>query len=87
MISQCANTACTKALLYLDNGRVIRTINHVLDKIEIQHFWLCGDCYVNFDFSVATDGRVSYLRREKPMRAQKEYYSIARISCPALTSR
>ncbi len=80
MISQCSNADCRKPLLYLDNGRVIRTIKHVDDNVEIQHFWLCGDCYVIFDFSVAEDGHVSYLRRERPMLVQKEYYSGPRFA-------
>jgi hypothetical protein len=74
MISQCMNPNCGKPLRYLNNGRVIRTIRRVDDAMEIQHFWLCGDCYVLYDFSVSTAGNVSYLPREKPMVVQREYY-------------
>ena len=80
MISRCSNDECRKPLLYPDNGRVIRTIRQVEDTTEIQHFWLCGDCYVFYDFSVADDGSVSYLRRERPVLVQKEYYSGPRFA-------
>jgi hypothetical protein len=79
MIAQCSNDECRKPLLHLDNGRVIRTIKHLDNATEIQHFWLCGDCYVSFDFSVTYDGDVSCLRREGPLFVQKEYYSGPKV--------
>jgi hypothetical protein len=75
MISQCSNEECGKDLHYLDNGRVIRTIRQVANTTEIQHFWLCGDCYTTHDFSVSKDGIVSYLLRKAPLIVSKEYYS------------
>jgi hypothetical protein len=75
MVSQCANSECGKPLRHLDSGRVIRTVKRVASSIEIQHFWLCGECYVLYDFSVSAAGDVSYLRREKSQVAQREYYS------------
>ena len=79
MISQCSNNECRKPLLYLDSGRVIRTIKQVHNAIEIQHFWLCGDCYVTYDFSVSDEGLVSYLRRKTPPIVSKEYYSGPKV--------
>jgi hypothetical protein len=80
VISQCSNDECRKPLLYLDNGRVIRTIRQLDDATKIQHFWLCGDCYVIYDFSVTQGGEVSYLRRERPLLVQREYYSGPRFA-------
>lgn len=80
MISQCSNGECGKPLHYLDNGRVIRTIKQLDDETEIQHFWLCGDCYLIYDFSVTEDGDVSCVRRAKPLIVQKEYYSGPRFA-------
>jgi hypothetical protein len=68
------NSECGKPLRYLNNGRVIRTIRRVGDVMEIQHFWLCGDCYVQYDFSISASGEVIYQRREKPLATQREYY-------------
>ena len=79
MIAQCSNDECRKPLLHLDNGRVIRTIRQLDTATEIQHFWLCGDCYVIFDFSVTDDGIVSYLRRKAPLIVSKEYYSGPKV--------
>jgi hypothetical protein len=80
MISQCSNEECGKDLHYLDNGRVIRTIRQVGNSTEIQHFWLCGDCYAFYDFSVLDDGIVSCLRRKARLIVSKEYYSGARFA-------
>jgi hypothetical protein len=80
MISQCSNAECRKPLLHLNDGRVIRTIKHVNDMNEIQHFWLCGDCYMIYDFSVTEDGDVSCKRRERPLVVPKEYYSGPRLA-------
>lgn len=80
MISQCINEECGKPLLYLDNGRVVRTIKQVDNTTEIQHFWLCGDCYLIYDFTVADDGIVSYLRRKAPLIVSQEYYCETRFA-------
>jgi len=74
MISQCMNSECGKPLRYLNNGRVIRTIKRTDGALAIQHFWLCGECYVLYDFSVSNGGDVAYSRREKPLAGHREYY-------------
>jgi len=75
MVSQCTNPECKKPLTYLDNGRVIRMLQHKGAKTQIQHFWLCGDCYLNYDFCVSSGGEVSCMRRPTTQLPQKEYYS------------
>jgi hypothetical protein len=80
MISQCSNSDCSRPLIYLENGRVIRTIRETSNFPEIQHYWLCGECYVLYDFSISKAGDVSYLRREKPLIMHREYYSGPRFA-------
>ena len=59
MISQCMNPDCRKELHYLRNGRVIRTTHRHGAQVQVEHFWLCGECHVDYDFLFANDGRVS----------------------------
>jgi len=65
MISQCLNPACRKELHYLRNGRVIRTTRRIGAEVQVEHFWLCGECHMDFDFLFAKDGRVSLAPRPR----------------------
>jgi hypothetical protein len=65
MITQCMNPKCRKELRYLRNGRVIRTTNRVGSTVQVEHFWLCGECHLDYDFLFAQDGRVSLVSRPK----------------------
>jgi hypothetical protein len=60
MLSKCFNPACDKELLYLRNGRVICTTNLSEDgTLAIEHFWLCGSCYLSYNFVVSGGGAVT----------------------------
>ena len=59
MIDKCFNPACDKKLRYLRDGRVIRVIRREDDQTLVQHYWLCGSCYDDFDFSFPSDGEVT----------------------------
>jgi hypothetical protein len=74
MVSQCSNPECRRPLTHLNNGRVIRTVRFNEDASEIQHYWLCGKCYVDLDFAVSNTGVVSCVRREKPLVIPTERY-------------
>jgi hypothetical protein len=65
MISQCMNPECRKELHYLRSGRVIRTTRRIGAQVQVEHFWLCGECYLDYDFLFANDGRVSLIHRHK----------------------
>ena len=65
MITQCMNPACRKELHYLRNGRVIRTTSRTGATVRVEHFWLCGECHVDYDFLFAKDGGVSLVSRPK----------------------
>jgi hypothetical protein len=63
MIAECFNPDCHKELRYLRDGRVVRIVRTDDDRISVEHFWLCGDCYRLYDFRFAVDGTVSLFRR------------------------
>jgi hypothetical protein len=59
MIDSCFNSKCHKPLMYLREGRVIRVVHGNSDKLRIEHYWLCGDCYEKYDFHFQEDDSVS----------------------------
>ncbi len=63
MISECMNPSCRRELRYLRDGRVVRVVKRDPDKVKVEHFWLCGDCYLNFDFHFSREGAISMARR------------------------
>jgi hypothetical protein len=63
MISECMNPGCRKELHYLRNGRVIRTTRRDGVEVKVEHFWLCGECHLDYDFLFLKDGRVTLARR------------------------
>ena len=81
MITQCMNPKCRKELHYLRNGRVIRTTSRIGSTVQVEHFWLCGECHVDYDFILAQDGRVSLVSRPKFVVAQsKPVLDLALVS-------
>jgi hypothetical protein len=70
MITQCMNPACRKELHYLRSGRVIRTTSRIGSTVKVEHFWLCGECHVGYDFLFSKDGGVSLVSRPKFVLAQ-----------------
>jgi hypothetical protein len=70
MISQCMNPECRKELRYLRSGRVIRTTHRSEGLVHVEHFWLCGECHLDYDFIFAKDGDVSLTRRQQFVPSQ-----------------
>lgn len=64
MISQCMNPSCHCELHYLRSGRVVR-ITHGTAPVQVEHFWLCGECNRNYDFRFSPDGAVTL--KQKPI--------------------
>jgi hypothetical protein len=58
MISECFNPVCRKKLEYLRAGKVIRVVRESGPNVEIEHFWLCGDCRKSHDLRLLADGSV-----------------------------
>jgi hypothetical protein len=63
MISECLNPACRRELRYLRDGRVVRVVHGLPAQVSVEHFWLCGDCYLNYNFKLSVDGEVTLSRR------------------------
>ena len=80
MISQCMNPACGKELHYLRNGRVIRTTHRLGAQVKVEHFWLCGECHLDYDFLFAKDGHVSLTRRPNYVASTKPALDLLLVS-------
>ncbi len=80
MISQCMNPECRKELHYLRNGRVIRTTRRKEEQVEVEHFWLCGECHAAYDFLFTKDGRVSLARRQNFVDVGKPALDLLLVS-------
>jgi hypothetical protein len=59
MITECFNPACRRQLDYLRTGRVVRVVHQNGMKVEIEHFWLCGDCCQSYDLRFLENGSVT----------------------------
>lgn len=59
MIDRCFNPSCRRQLHYLRDGRVIRVHNGAGSSRAIEHFWLCGPCYEEYDFVFPSGSEVS----------------------------
>jgi hypothetical protein len=58
MIDRCFNPTCKRLLQYLRDGRVVRVIRGKGDNTSVEHYWLCGPCYQDYDFVFSPDGIV-----------------------------
>ena len=57
MIDRCFNPNCRRQLHYLRDGRVVRLITGTGSSQVIEHFWLCGPCFEEYDFALR-DGMI-----------------------------
>jgi hypothetical protein len=71
MITECMNPECRKELHYLRSGRVVRVVHHEQEQLRVEHFWLCGDCHVNYDFRFSGESQVLLTRRTHVAVAEK----------------
>jgi hypothetical protein len=65
MLTKCFNPACQKTLDYLRYGRVVRVVRTSATGKFLEHYWLCGLCYGEFDFEFKADGSVGLGRRNR----------------------
>ena len=72
MVSECMNPACGRKLVYLRDGRVVRTTRKTTGAAEVEHFWLCGECFHSFDFRFLPDGEVELMARVAPLIQESE---------------
>ena len=74
MIDKCFNPACGEKLLHLRNGRVVRVVRTDGDQFTVEHYWLCGNCYVLNDFAFGPHASISLVRKvQKTPAVEFEY--------------
>ena len=69
MLTKCFNPACRNTLDYLRYGRVVRTVRTCATGKSVEHYWLCGVCYGEFDFAFKADGSVALAPRNRAVSA------------------
>jgi hypothetical protein len=67
MIDNCFNPVCNKELRYLRDGRIVRIDRGSGNEATFVHYWLCGPCYISYDFSFSANGSVTLSPR--PVRS------------------
>ncbi|MBT9331456.1 hypothetical protein [Paracidobacterium acidisoli] len=77
MVSECINPACRQKLLYLRNGRVVRVTRQAHSVLQIEHFWLCGECFLRYDFHFLPGGEVEILPRAMPLSEEEPVVDLA----------
>ena len=70
MLSECFNPACRKGLRYLRSGKVVMVLRQGTERTEVEHFWLCGACYVSYDFRFGEDGNPSLITKSPQLRSE-----------------
>jgi hypothetical protein len=73
MIDRCFNPSCRRKLDYLRDGRVVRVIRGKDEDMSVEHYWLCGPCYLMHDFEFSPEGGVS-LRPRTSTRHEEFYF-------------
>jgi hypothetical protein len=69
MLTKCFNPSCDKTLDYLRYGRVVRTVRTSATGKSVEHYWLCGVCYGEYDFEFHADGSVALSPRNRAVSA------------------
>jgi hypothetical protein len=73
MIDRCFNPGCRRKLKYLRDGRVVRSMNPEGVDTVVEHFWLCGPCYGEFNFAFPPDGGVALMERKRRIEESIEF--------------
>jgi hypothetical protein len=85
MISECFNPSCRKKMNYLREGRVVRAVQEKGNKVQIEHFWLCGECNQTHDMKVQPNGTVTLTAYSPslaiaPMRVMRRHQRMEAIA-------
>jgi hypothetical protein len=48
--------------------------------VQVEHFWLCGECHLDYDFLFTNDGRVSLIHRHKLVATVKPELDLLLVS-------
>ncbi len=77
MIDRCFNPDCRRKLHYLRDGRVVRVITGKDEQQVLEHFWLCGPCYEEYNFAFPPTGEV--ILEHKPKIKQSEEFHFGEV--------
>lgn len=77
MIDRCFNPDCRRKLHYLRDGRVVRLIKGKGKDQVLEHYWLCGPCYEDYNFAFMADGNV--LLEPKPRVNHPKRFRFAEV--------
>jgi hypothetical protein len=79
MVSRCLNPECREELRYLRHGRVVRVVRGNHEQILVEHYWLCGSCFKEYDFRFFGDGQVALARKPQsvPQKAVRALTLVA----------
>jgi hypothetical protein len=80
MIDRCFNPGCRRELHYLRDGRIVRVIRGKGDDVSLEHYWLCGACYLTHDFDFPDDGSVAL--RDRPGDKQEDDFYLRDVALP-----
>lgn len=75
MIDRCFNPDCRRKLHYLRNGRVVRLITGKGEDERIEHYWLCGPCFEEFDFVFPPEGGVALEAKPRARQSSEVQYA------------
>ncbi len=75
MIDRCFNQDCRRKLHYLRDGRIVRVITGKGEQQVIEHFWLCGPCYEEYNFAFLPTGEVILEHKAKIKQSEEFHFA------------
>jgi hypothetical protein len=82
MIDNCFNPVCNKELRYLRDGRIVRIDRGSGNGATFAHYWLCGPCYISYDFSFSANGSVTLSPRPVQSDGSGPRLNLAHVRGP-----
>jgi len=79
---RCFNPNCKRQIHYFRDGRVVRLITGTGSSQVIEHFWLCGPCFEEYDFALR-DGMV-FLEAKPSAERPRTDFQYAEVVLPEM---
>jgi hypothetical protein len=80
MIDRCFNPDCRRKLHYLRDGRIVRVITGKDESQVLEHYWLCGPCYEEYNFAFPPTGEVILEHKAKIKQSDEFHFAEVLIS-------
>ena len=80
MLTECLNPECRRELHYLRDGKVVRIVRQQEERVKVEHFWLCGECHLSYDFHFSPDGQVSVTRRYESLTGRQASLDLTLVA-------